>query len=212
MSDSPNGDQFNAPSPTTRPKAIVYAEGNFGGIDEKTANGLVRHSERYEIVSVIDSRFTGQDTGVVLDGKPNGIPVCRDLDDALAGADEMPELFIIGVAPTSALLSSSERSVLLDAIGRGLNLVNGLREFLNDDPEFASAAAINDVAIVDVRRPRAKVDLRMFSGAIHDVTCPRIAVLGTDGAIGRRTTATVLTRVLNAHGVKAVLVAPGRPA
>ena len=34
--------------------AIVYCEGNFGGIDGKTANGLVRHSEMYEIVSVID--------------------------------------------------------------------------------------------------------------------------------------------------------------
>ncbi len=210
MSDSPNGDRFDAPSPTPRPRAIVFAEANFGAIDGKTANGLVRHSERYEIVSVIDSRFAGQDTGVVLDGKPNGIPVCRDLDDALAKAGETPELFIIGVAPTSGLLSSSERSVLLDAMSRGLNLVNGLHEFLNDDPEFAAAAAINDVAIADVRRPRAKVDLRMFSGAIRDVTCPRIAVLGTDGAIGKRTTATILTRVLNAHGVKAVLVGTGQ--
>ena len=35
--------------------AVVYCEGNFGASDGKTANGLVRHSEKYEILSVIDS-------------------------------------------------------------------------------------------------------------------------------------------------------------
>ncbi len=45
-----------------------------------------------------------------------------------------------------------------------------------------------------MRKPRAKKDLRVFSGRIAEVTCPRIAVLGTDCAIGKRTTATILTR------------------
>ncbi|GJM37284.1 MAG: hypothetical protein DHS20C19_06510 [Acidimicrobiales bacterium] len=190
--------------------AVVYCEGNFGEIDGKTANGLVRNSERYEIVAVVDSRLAGRDAGKVLDGVANGIPLCRDLDDAMTLADPTPDLFIVGVAPTSGLLSSIERGVLLDAMSRGLNLVNGLHEFLNDDPEFAAAAAINNVEITDVRRPRAKVDLRMFTGRILEVECPRIAVLGTDGAIGKRTTATILTRALNNHGVKAVLVGTGQ--
>jgi uncharacterized NAD-dependent epimerase/dehydratase family protein len=42
------------------------------------------------------------------------------------------------------------------------------------------------------------------------VTCPRIAVLGTDGAIGKRTTATVLTRALNDRGIKAVMIGTGQ--
>ena len=57
--------------------AVVYCEGNFGAIDGKTANGLVRHSERYAIRSVIDSEKAGLDAGSVLDGEPNGIPICR---------------------------------------------------------------------------------------------------------------------------------------
>ena len=197
-------------SPPRRPRAIVHCEANFGAIDGKTANGLVRSSDRYEITSVIDSRLTGQDSGMVLDGVANGVPLCRDLDDAMAHAGPMPDALIVGVAPTSGLLSSAEREVLLDAMSRGLNLVNGLHEFLNDDPEFAAAAAINGVEITDVRRPRAKVDLRMFSGRILDVSCPRIAVLGTDGAIGKRTTATILSRALNDCGLKAVLVGTGQ--
>ena len=50
----------------------------------------------------------------------------------------------------------------------------------------------------------------MFNGRIATVTCPRIAVLGTDGAIGKRTTATILTQALNDRGIKAVLVGTGQ--
>ena len=46
--------------------AVVYCEANFGAIDGKTANGLVRHSEKYRIVAVIDSEKNGLDSGVVL--------------------------------------------------------------------------------------------------------------------------------------------------
>ncbi len=197
-------------STEVRPSAIIYCEGNFGAIDGKTANGLVRHSERYEILAVVDSQLAGQDAGLVLDGVDRGIPICRDLHDAMTQAGAGPDLCIVGMAPTSGLLSNEERSVLLQAMSHGLGIVNGLHEFLNDDPEFAATAAINNVEILDIRRPRAKTELRMFSGRILDVTCPRLAVLGTDGAIGKRTTATVLTRALREIGINAVLVGTGQ--
>ncbi len=192
------------------PTAVVYCEANFGGLDGKTANGLVRHSEMYEIVSVIDSEKAGLDAGMFLDAEPNGIPVCRDLADAVEAVGEMPDYFIFGMAPLSGMLSKEERRLLLEAIGLGMNVVNGLHEFLNEDPEFVAACAATNVRILDVRKPRAKKDLRMFSGRIADVTCPRIAVLGTDGAIGKRTTATILTQALNDRGVKAVMVGTGQ--
>jgi uncharacterized NAD-dependent epimerase/dehydratase family protein len=199
-----------SPAPRSRPSAVVYCEANFGALDGKTANGLVRHSETYEILSVIDSQQAGLDAGKVLDGESNGIPICVDLADAITRAGRVPDCFIFGMAPASGMLSPSERLVVLDAIGRGMHVVNGLHEFLNDDPEFAAAAIAHDVTILDVRRPRAKKDLRMFSGRIAAVTCPRIAVLGTDGAIGKRTTATILTRALNDRGIRAVLVSTGQ--
>jgi uncharacterized NAD-dependent epimerase/dehydratase family protein len=190
--------------------AIVYCEANFGAVDGKTANGLVRHSERYEILSVIDSEKAGLDAGAVLGEEPNAIPVCRDLAEAVADAGGIPDYFILGIAPSSGLLSTHERGVALDAISIGMNVVNGLHEFLNDDPEFAAASAASNVEILDVRKPRAKKDLRLFSGRIAGVTCPRIAVLGTDCAIGKRTTATILTRALNDRGVNAVMVGTGQ--
>jgi uncharacterized NAD-dependent epimerase/dehydratase family protein len=190
--------------------AIIYCEANFGASDGKTANGLVRHSEKYEILSVIDSEQAGLDSGEVLGDGANGIPICASLDDAIALAGSVPDFFILGMAPASGMLSPVERRVVLDAMGQGMCVINGLHEFLNDDPEFATAAAAHKVTILDVRRPREKKNLRMFSGHINTVTCPRIAVLGTDGAIGKRTTATVLTRALNARGIKAVLVGTGQ--
>lgn len=195
---------------TDRPTAVVYCEGNFGRPDGKTANGLVRHSERYEIVAVIDSDQSGLDAGEVLGGKPNSIPICTDLAEAITAAQQEPDTFIFGMAPASGMLSPAERQVVLSAIACGLDVVNGLHEFLNDDPEFTAASAEHGVTILDVRRPRAKKDLRMFSGRISQVTCPRIAVLGTDGAIGKRTTATILTAALNERGIKAVLVGTGQ--
>ncbi|HEY1737491.1 MAG TPA: DUF1611 domain-containing protein, partial [Acidimicrobiia bacterium] len=201
--------EFGRPQPT-RPTATVFCEGNFAEIDGKTANGLVRQSERYAIASVIDSTKAGRDSGEVLDGVANGIPVVADLAAALRVG--RPECFVVGVAPTSGLLSPSERSVILNAIAEGLDVVNGLHEFLNDDVEFAAAALLHDVTILDVRRPRVAKDLRMFTGRIREVTCPRIAVLGTDGAIGKRTTSTILTRALNDAGVHAVMVGTGQTA
>jgi uncharacterized NAD-dependent epimerase/dehydratase family protein len=193
-----------------RATAVVYCEANFGADDGKTANGLVRHSEKYEILSVIDSAKAGLDSGDVLGDGPNGIPICSDLTDAIALAGNVPAFFIFGMAPSSGMLSPVERRLVLDAMDRGMSIVNGLHEFLNDDPEFAAAALAHNVTILDVRRPREKRNLRMFSGHISTVTCPRIAVLGTDSALGKRTTATILARALNERGIKAVMVGTGQ--
>ena len=162
------------------------------------------------MLSVIDSDQAGLDTGSILDGVPNGIPVCRDLADSLRQAETVPDFLIFGMAPASGLLSEGQRKVVLAAMGEGMNIVNGLHEFLNDDPEFAAARITHKVDIVDVRRPRPKKYLRMFSGRINEVTCPRIAVLGTDCAIGKRTTATVLAAALNKVGLKTVMVGTGQ--
>ena len=190
--------------------AIIYCEANFGAIDGKTANGLVRHSERYEILSVIDSEKAGLDAGMVLDGNPNAIPICRDLAESLEKAVTLPDYFIFGMAPASGMLSIHERSLVLEAISHGMNIVNGLHEFLNDDPVFEAACAVNNVEILDVRKPPDKKDLHLFTGDISRVTCPRIAVLGTDCAIGKRTTATVLAQALNDHGVKTIMIGTGQ--
>ncbi|MDQ0612776.1 putative NAD-dependent epimerase/dehydratase family protein [Microbacterium sp. W4I4] len=190
--------------------AVIYCEGQFARQDGKTANGLVRHSEKYDILSVIDSDNAGADAGMILDGKANGIPILANLHEAIAHAGRTPDYLICGVAPSDGRLSPEQRVVLLDGIARGMHIINGLHEFLGDDVEFVAASLLSGVTITDVRRPRRIEELHQFSGRIFDVTCPRIVVLGTDGAIGKRTTATLLTQALNARGIRAVLVGTGQ--
>ena len=112
--------------PRAIPSAVIYCEGNFTGVDGKTANGLVRHSEAYEILAVIDSQKAGLDAGDALGGQSNGIPVCRDLAEVPSVAGVMPDYFIYGMAPASGMLSAHERSVVLSAIKLGMNVVSGL--------------------------------------------------------------------------------------
>lgn len=196
--------------PAQLPTAVVYCEANFGSADGKTANGLVRHSEQYEILSVIDSERSGLDSGDVLGDATNAIPISVDLSDSITLAGRVPDVFIFGIAPASGMLSVHERGVVLEAMSLGMNIVSGLHEFLGDDPVFVAARVEHNVTIRDVRRPREKKDLRLFDGSISQVTCPRIAVLGTDCAIGKRTTATMLTSALNDCGINAVMVTTGQ--
>lgn len=95
-----------------QPTAIVYCEGNFGLVDGKTANGLVRHSEKYKILSVIDSTQAGTDSGEYLDNKPNAIPVLANLQEAVSNAGMKPDYLIYGMAPATGMLSHSERLVI----------------------------------------------------------------------------------------------------
>lgn len=209
--DSSPIDDFRVAAPLfSEHSAIVYCDGQFGEQDGKTANGLVRHSEKFEILSVIDSTRAGADAGMLLDGTPNGIPVLASLADAIAHAGFVPANLICGLAPVDGMLSETQRVVLLDGISRGMHIINGLHEFLNEDAEFVAASILAGVTITDVRRPKDKKDLQVFTGRIFDVTCPRIAVLGTDGAIGKRTTATLLVQALNARGIRAVMVGTGQ--
>ncbi len=192
------------------PTAIVYCEGNFAKIDGKTANGLVRHSEAYRIVSVIDSDHKGDNSGQVLDNTINNIPIFENLDAAVAHEISMPDTFVYGMAPSTGRLSMVDRGVVLDAIARGMNIVSGLHEYLSDDAEIAQAASEKQVTIRDIRKPKLGKDMRLFDGSVAKVAALRIAVLGTDCAIGKRTTATVLARALNAKGIKTVLVGTGQ--
>lgn len=206
----PSPARANMPLTTTAPTAVVYCEGNFGRIDGKTANGLVRHSRAYRILSVIDGTAAGRDSGQVLDNVNNGVPILEDIEAAVTREASIPDTLIYGMAPSTGKLSPSDREVILDAIALGMNIVSGLHEYLSDDPEIASTADAANVTIRDIRKPRPSKTMRLFDGSVSRVRAIRIAVLGTDCAIGKRTTATVLEKALNARGITTVLVGTGQ--
>ena len=190
-------------------RAIVYCEGAFGTPIGKTANGLVRFTARYEVGGVIDSTCAGRDAGEVLDGEPNGIPIYSSLAEALASGRQ-PEYLVIGLAPDGGQLPETAREVVRQALALGLNVDSGLHQFLGDDPEFAGLATRHGVRIRDVSRPPDRAHLHFFSGKIDEVGAPRIAVLGTDSAIGKRTTTVRLNQALNAAGRRSEMIGTGQ--
>ncbi|RSL33035.1 DUF1611 domain-containing protein [Salibacterium salarium] len=191
-------------------KAIIYCEANFGTMDGKTANGLVRNSKNYDIVGVIDSTKNERDAGEVIEGKKNGIPIFKSLEEALHGLKDTPDQFIYGLAPAEAFLKTEERAVVMKAMEHGLNIVNTLHEFFTDDPEFIDRSQEYGVHINDVRRPPQKKDMRLFSGKIFDIDIPVVAVLGTDSAVGKRTTSVLLEEALIEKGLHVVFIATGQ--
>lgn len=190
--------------------ALVYSEKEFGNLDGKVANGLVRKSEKYHIVGVIDSTKAGLDAGEYLDGKKNNIPIFKDLDEAIQQLAEIPEYYIYGIAPLASFLSKEQREIIFDAMKRGMNIVNGLPQFLSNDEEFVAKSKTYGVTINDVRKPPERKDLHNFTGKIMDVTTPIINVMGTDCAVGKRTTALKLVEALREEGLNAVFVTTGQ--
>lgn len=190
--------------------ALVYCESQFGLVDGKTAAGLVRHSEIYTIVGVIDSLLAGKDAGEELGDKKRNIPIFANLQEALSKLPKIPNCYIYGKAPLDAYISIEERSLILEAMTKGMNIINGLHQFFSEDREFADMAVQCGIQIKDIRKPPQLKDLHVFSGQISKVDIPVIAVLGTDCACGKMTTAVELNNALNSLGINSVMVATGQ--
>ena len=79
-------------------RAIVLTNGILQTSDAKTAHGLIRGTERFDICGIIDGPATaGQDAGELLDGQHRNIPIFASLENALLSLDAVDYL-IIGIA------------------------------------------------------------------------------------------------------------------
>jgi len=190
--------------------AIVYSENEFGELDGKVANGLVRQSDSYKIVGVIDSTKTGLDAGECLDQIKNNIPVFHNINDAIKSLVKVPDYFIYGIAPLASFLSNDQREIIFQAMELGMNIVNGLPQFLTLDEEFLQKSQKFNVSINDVRKPPLRKDLHNFTGQINNIKTPVINVMGTDCAVGKRTTALKLVKALREEGLNVVFITTGQ--
>ncbi len=195
--------------------AIVYCDGAFNTTYGKTAHGLVRFTRRYRVAAVIDGRYSGRDAGEVLDGHRAGIPVVGGLDEAVAEAREAGRPathLVIGIAPDGGSMSAAMRAAVRAAVERGLSVDSGLHDFLTDDAELVALAADKGVALRDVRKTPPRGELHPFTGKIAQVSSFRVAVLGSDSAIGKRTTAWILVHALESGGLSAEMIGTGQTA
>lgn len=190
--------------------AIVITGGKLDTISAKTAHGLIRGTDRFNIVAVIDVNNPGRDAGEVLDGKERNIPVYGSITDFARKSPTTAKYCIVGLATKGGIIPDSLRIELQEALENGYGLVNGLHEFIADIPELAELARKKGVEVIDVRKPKRFRDLHFWSGKIKEVKCPKIAVLGTDCALGKRTTTRFLVDAMRKAGFKAEMIYTGQ--
>jgi uncharacterized NAD-dependent epimerase/dehydratase family protein len=164
---------------------------------------------------VVDSDHAGCDAGFLLDGRRLDIPIEPDLMSAVRNslaADIEPTHLVVGLAPDGGRLSPHARSDIRRGIRMGLNVDSGLHDFLTEDPEMVALAEAHGVTMRDVRKPPPRNQLHFFTGKIAEVKSTKVAVLGTDSAVGKRTTAWILIDALRNAGRSAELIGTGQTA
>ena len=191
--------------------ALLLANDHFQTVYAKSSHGLVRGPSRWPVAGVIDASCAGRDAGEMLDGKHRGIPIFASVAQAVAACEVQPTHCIVGVATVGGVLPPPLKDSLEDAARMGMTLVNGLHHLLSEDePGLAKLVADHGGEILDIRKtPRVK-DLHFWSGEILGLKTPRIAVLGTDCALGKRTTTSFLRHALADAGYRAEMIYTGQ--
>ena len=190
--------------------AIVVTQHLFATNKAKTAHGLVRDSSRYRILAVIDTASAGQDAGVVLDGQARNIPVYASITDFQQHTSEKAQHCLVGVAGKGGRIPAGMTDIIKEALLAGMHVVSGLHEFMGDVPGLLPLAEANDVTITDIRRPKAKDELHFWTGEIREVDCLKLAVMGIDCNIGKRTTARLLLHALREASVSTEMIYTGQ--
>ena len=178
-------------------RLLILAEGfsadpHYG----KTMRGVLRY-RREDVVAILDSEHAGE--------TQEGVPVVATVDDAL-GFD--PETALVGVATQGGRFPPAWRELLKSTIAKGLNIDNGLHQFIADDPELAPLAARHGVELRDLRRPPA--DLDTPTGANLEVPGTIVLTVGSDCAIGKMTVSLELDRAARERGIASVFVPTGQ--
>ncbi len=191
-------------------RAIILTNGFLKETDAKTAHGLIRGTERFSIIGVIDCAETaGKDAGELLDGKHRNIPIFETLASAKMHLSDIHYL-IIGIATVGGRLPENMLEIIIAAIQSGISIVNGLHDYLNEKPDIVALAKENNVQLIDIRKPKTRKDLSFWSGEIFKVKAPIIAVMGMDCAVGKRTTARLLKQACQKNDLKAEMIYTGQ--
>lgn len=190
--------------------AIILTGGKLNETYGKTAHGLITGLSRYPIASVIDHIHAGKDAGVVVDGVARNIPIYANVHEAMARLSPPPTHCIVGIATPGGYITNSLVTELCKAIEMKLTIVNGLHEQVSEHPKLKPFIEKHQTTVLDIRRPKSFHELHPWQGNIQNVHTPRIAVLGMDCAIGKRTTCQLLYKACNDAGIKTEMIYTGQ--
>jgi uncharacterized NAD-dependent epimerase/dehydratase family protein len=153
---------------------LILAEGRSGDPHHgKTARGVIRYAPD-RVACVLDSERAG--------GELEGFPIVGTVEE---GMRYDPNTALVGVATQGGRFPAAWRDLLRACIAAGLDVENGLHEFVTDDSELVALAAAKGVELRDLRKPPP--GLNVPTGENLDVDAHVVLTVGSDCAIGKMT-------------------------
>jgi uncharacterized NAD-dependent epimerase/dehydratase family protein len=162
----------------------------------KTAHGVLRY-RREDVVAILDSERAGETQA--------GVPIVGSVDEAMAFS---PTTALVGVATQGGRFPPAWRELLKSCIAKGLDIENGLHEFVSDDDELSELARRSDVELRDLRKPPA--GLNVPTGENLDLPAQIVLTVGSDCAIGKMTVALELDAEARRRGLESTFVPTGQ--
>jgi uncharacterized NAD-dependent epimerase/dehydratase family protein len=184
-------------SASRRRRLLILAEGHsadphFG----KTARGVLRYRPE-QVVAVLDSERAGE--------LQDGVPIVGSVDEAL---HFQPTTALVGVATQGGRFPPAWRELLKQSIAAGLDLENGLHEFISDDAELVELARRSAVELRDLRRPPPGLNVPTGENLTHSAKV--VLTVGSDCAIGKMTVSLELDAEARRRGIASEFVPTGQ--
>jgi uncharacterized NAD-dependent epimerase/dehydratase family protein len=182
----------------SRPRRLlILAEGrssdpHYG----KTAFGVLRYRPE-QVVAILDSSRAGAER--------DGFPVVGTVAEAMRFA---PTVALVGVATQGGRFPPAWRELLRDAIAAGLDVENGLHEFVTRDDELTALARAHGVELRDLRLPPDGLNVPTGANLAHSATT--VLTVGSDCAIGKMTVSLELDREARRRGIASEFVPTGQ--
>jgi uncharacterized NAD-dependent epimerase/dehydratase family protein len=183
----------------TNRRFVILTEGYCNPTRAKTASCVIRYCPD-EVLALLDTAAAGRTSRDLLN--VGDVPIVGRLS-------EVPEArtLLVGVANPGGIIPDTWRTVIVEALERGMDVVCGMHEFLADDPKLASLARANGAKIIDVRNHRLQ---RIARGEELREECLRIQTVGHDCSVGKMVTSVEIVNGLKARGCDAKFAATGQ--
>ena len=125
------------------------------------------------------------------------------IDEAL---DAGVKTLVIGVANRGGIISPDWKDVLIEALGKGLDLASGLHNLLRDDEDLAAAANFYGRKLHDVRVPLVQYPIANGNKRAGK----RCLAVGTDCSVGKMYTAMAMDRLMSERKIESTFRATGQ--
>ncbi len=150
-----------------------------------------------KVVALLDTERAGE--------TELGFPIVGSVNDSLCFN---PTTALVGVATAGGRFPPAFHEQIRSCIAKGLDVENGLHEFLTADQELVELARKYKVELRDLRKP--PVDLNVPTGENLEVPARIVLTVGSDCAIGKMTVAIELDREARRRGVASEFVPTGQ--